>query len=121
MNRIKHGIFASQNKVTATANPTIPNFSMSNCTSGFFGTFCTYSWQVRNNDAATATVTSGPQTPPTYDSRSLASNTTSPTITQTNVESFSDGFNAFGSVFARATASGKSASTIIVANTSTSI
>jgi hypothetical protein len=121
MNRIKHGIFASQNKVTATANPTIPSFSMSNCITDFFGTFCNYSWQVRNNDALTATVESDVSSPPAYDSRSLASNTTSSTITKNSVESFSDGSTAFGSVFARATASGKSVSTIVVANTSTSI
>jgi len=119
MNRIKHGIFASQNK--ATADPTIPSFSMSNCITDFFGTFCNYSWQVRNNDALTATVVSGPSSPPSYDSRSVNSNTTSATITQNGVESSSDGFTAFGSVFARATASGKPASTIVRADTSTSI
>ena len=122
MNRIKHGIFASQNKVTATvtANPNIPSFSLSNCISGF-GVICTYTWTVRNNDALTATVDSGPTSPPSYDSRSVASNTTSSTITQTGVESFTDGFTAFGSVFARATASGKSASAIVREDTSTSI
>ena len=101
-----------------TANPDIPSFSMSNCISGF-GVLCTYTWTVRNNDAATATVDSGPSNPPSYDSRSLASNTTSTTITQTSVDSFTDGFTAFGTVFARATASGKATSTIIEATTST--
>lgn len=119
MNRIKHGIFASQNKVTA--NPTIPSFSMSSCITDFDTALCTYSWTVRNNDALTATVDSGPSSPPSYDSRSVNSNTTSATITQTGVESFNDGFTAFGSVFARATASGKSASTIVRADTSTSL
>jgi hypothetical protein len=104
-----------------TANPNIPSFSMSNCITNFGTALCTYSWTVRNNDALTATVDSGPSSPPSYDSRSVNSNTTSSTITQTSVESFNDGQNAFGSVFARATASGKTASTIVREDTSTLI
>ena len=115
------GFSTFESTTVATSNPTIPSFSMSNCVSSNFSIFCTYSWQVRNNDALTAIVDSGPSSPPTYDSRSVNSNTTSATITQTSVESFNDGQTAFGSVFARATASGKTASTIIRADTSTSI
>jgi hypothetical protein len=71
---------------------------------GFGGNY-DYTWRVKNNDASTATVTSETTSPPFLNGVSLSSGATSGNIT--------DGpFGESVTIYARATASGKTASNI---------
>jgi len=70
-------------------------------------------WKVINNDELTATVWSGPETPPTYDSKSLAAEATS---VQINYELDTGGFGFFSiSIYAQTKSAGNKLDSTITA------
>lgn len=99
----RHGIFSSQNRVVQTSAPSI---QFAGATTNDFFSFI-FSWRVTNTDSSTATVVSNFEiNPPTGNGVSLTTNS------QSTIRSSGTVNNSSGVIYARATASGKTASSI---------